>query len=283
MPTRQNLAVLAQVPFRGSSKRLRLFIVAVPLLIVSWTLIWTQETFWNPLFFLGMWVGATLLMYTASEIGYPGWRRHALLVSISIPLWWWFELVNSRVQNWEYIGAEDYSATQYALLATLAFSTVVPALHAAWGITIGKLDPRAMHVIPGRRGGYIAESLAGVAMVTMVFAIPDLFFPLVWVGPFLVLDGLVGLESGRSLVADVYRGDWRLATAIGLAGLMCGFLWEFWNFWSTPKWIYHIPYLGFLRAFEMPLLGYAGYIPFAWSVYQLLQVRPIRRYMGRVL
>ena len=183
-------------------------------------------------------------------------------------------------KTWEYVGAEDYSRAEYAVLATLAFSTVVPALHSAWGITLGWLDPRPMHVAAGRRAWYAAESLAGVAMVAMVFAVPDLFFPLVWVGPFLLLDGLVGMEGGRSLAADVCWGDWRLATAIGLAGLMCGFLWEFWNYWSTPKWIYHIPYLNYLRAFEMPVLGYAGYIPFAWSVYQLLQVRPIRRYIG---
>jgi hypothetical protein len=280
MLTRRKLKVLAHIRLRTASKRLRLFIVAVPLLIVSWALMWTQQSFWNPLFFLGLWVGAALLMYSVGENGYPGWRRHALLVSISIPLWWWFELVNSRVQNWEYVGAEDYSRTEYAVLATLAFSTVVPALHSAWGITIGRLDPQATRVAAGRRAWYAAESLAGVAMVAMVFAVPDLFFPLVWVGPFLLLDGLVGMDGGRSLAADVCRGDWRLAAAIGLAGLMCGFLWEFWNYWSTPKWIYHIPYLNYLRAFEMPVLGYAGYIPFAWSVYQLLHVRPIRRYIG---
>ena len=72
----------------------------------------------------------------------------------------------------------------------------------------------------------------------------------------------------------------RLAVAVGLAGLLCGTLWEFWNFWATPKWVYHIPYVDFLRVFEMPLLGYAGYIPFAWSIYQLLNIRPLKGYLG---
>ena len=117
--------------------------------------------------------------------------------------------------------------------------------------------------------------------MTATFGWPSLFFPLVWVGPFLILDGLVGYEGGRSLARDLLDGDWRLAVAIGLAGLTCGFLWEFWNYWSTPKWIYHIPYMEVLQVFEMPLLGYGGYVPFAWSVYQLLHVKPIRLAIGR--
>ncbi len=30
-----------------------------------------------------------------------------------------------------------------------------------------------------------------------------------------------------------------------------------------PKWIYHTPGAQFLHVFEMPLLGYGGYVPFA--------------------
>ena len=120
----------------------------------------------------------------------------------------------------------------------------------------------------------------GALAVVLVFALPDLFFPLVWVGPFLVLDGVVGHGGGRSLVQDLLQRRWRLAGAIGLAGLMCGGLWEFWNFWATPKWIYHLPYLDLFDVFEMPALGYLGYIPFAWSVYQLLQLKCPGRYLG---
>ena len=124
------------------------------------------------------------------------------------------------------------------------------------------------------------EALTGVLAIGATFALPDLFFPLAWVGPFLVFDGLVGYQGGRSFAGDLYQGEWRLAVAVGLAGLLCGTLWEFWNFWATPKWVYHIPYVDFLRVFEMPLLGYAGYIPFAWSIYQLLNIRPLKGYLG---
>ena len=257
-------------------------LMAAPLLSVSWALMWTQDTFWNPLFFTGIWVGSTLLFYALGERGYPGWRRHGILILVSIPLWWWFELVNSRVANWEYVNSFDYSRVEYFLLASVAFSTVVPALHSMWRVTIRRLRPPPPG--PASRAGraYLMEVLAGLSIVAMVFAVPALFFPLVWVGPFLTFDGIVGYYGGRSLLKDISRGEWRLAAAVGLAGLMCGVLWEFWNFWSTPNWVYHIPYFGYLHVFEMPILGYIGYIPFAWSVYQLLRIRPLRHYLDDV-
>lgn len=33
------------------------------------------------------------------------------------------------------------------------------------------------------------------------------------------------------------------------------------------KWKYNVPYVGFLKIFEMPILGYFGYLPFALEIY----------------
>ena len=253
----------------------RLALLALPVLASSWALLWTQTSYWNPLFFFGTWLGAALLLYALGPAGYPGWRRHLVLAAVSVPLWWWFELVNSRVENWEYVTPYDYGVVPYALLASLTFSTVVPALDAAWRLTtasLGVAPHRRLATEPGRR--YWMEVGAGGLAVLLVFVLPGLFFPLVWVGPFLVSDGLIALRGGRNLVADIYHRGWRLAAAIGLAGLICGVLWEFWNFWATPKWVYHLTYFDFFDVFEMPILGYLGYVPFAWCVYQLTRLRP---------
>jgi hypothetical protein len=74
----------------------------------------------------------------------------------------------------------------------------------------------------------------------------------------------------------------RKAALIAAAGLSCGFLWEFWNFWANPKWVYDIAYLEVLHVFEMPLAEYLGYVPFAWSVSQLMQVRPVVDVLSRL-
>ena len=58
------------------------------------------------------------------------------------------------------------------------------------------------------------------------------------------------------------RGDWRPIVIPSMAGLLCGLLWELWNSQSLAHWEYSIPYLHAYQIFEMPVLGYAGYVPF---------------------
>ena len=48
--------------------------------------------------------------------------------------------------------------------------------------------------------------------------------------------------------------------------------WEMWNFYSLPKWTYVIPYVGFWKVFEMPLLGYLGYPFFGIVVFSYAAV-----------
>ncbi len=55
--------------------------------------------------------------------------------------------------------------------------------------------------------------------------------------------------------------------ALGTGALVCGWFREMWNYWAFPKWQYTIPLVDFVRVFEMPLLGYSGYLPFGLEVY----------------
>jgi hypothetical protein len=257
-------------------------LLSVPVLGISWASMWTMESYWSPLFFVGTWFSATLIVYSLGPGGYPGWRTHLWLSLLSIPLWWWFELVNTRVGNWEYLRPVEYDALEYAVFASLAFSTVIPAMNSAWRVFLG-FDKATLSSARDRgRSLHVVELVAGLASISLVFLSPDLLFPLVWVGPFLVLDGVVGLQRGGSLLRDIAGENLRRAPLIAGAGLSCGFLWEFWNYWASPKWVYDIPYLEMLHAFEMPLAGYLGYIPFIWAVYQLVRVRPIVGVVSRL-
>jgi hypothetical protein len=58
------------------------------------------------------------------------------------------------------------------------------------------------------------------------------------------------------------RGDWRPLLQPALAGLACGFFWELWSYGSLAQWHYSIPHVQRFHLFEMPVLGYAGYLPF---------------------
>jgi hypothetical protein len=47
-----------------------------------------------------------------------------------------------------------------------------------------------------------------------------------------------------------------------VAALVCGWWWEMWNSKSLAHWEYAIPSVHRFQLFAMPLLGYAGYLPF---------------------
>jgi hypothetical protein len=42
-----------------------------------------------------------------------------------------------------------------------------------------------------------------------------------------------------------------------------------WNYHSNPKWIYHVAWGGGFHIFEMPLLGYGGYLPFSLELFAM--------------
>ena len=68
---------------------------------------------------------------------------------------------------------------------------------------------------------------------------------------------------GRDTIfAPIKDGNWRKIFLLAVSALICGFFWEMWNFLSLAKWIYSIPFVGEFKIFEMPVLGFAGYLPF---------------------
>src|SRR5437016_13135489 len=58
-------------------------------------------------------------------------------------------------------------------------------------------------------------------------------------------------------------GDYRRLINLSLSGVLCGCLWEFWNYWARAKWIYTVPIMEHVKIFEMPLPGYLGLPAFA--------------------
>jgi len=189
------------------------------------------------------------------------------LFPVSALFWWYFEYLNRFVQNWHYLGVE-YGAVTYAVLATLSFSTVLPAVLGTrewlagvrWireGFVFKKAfpaDPKPYAVLLLLLSG---SGLFGIGIW------PNLLFPLLWTAPLLMLFSLQILTETEGVLLCAYRkGDLRPAVSAGLAALICGGFWEMWNFYSLAKWVYRIPYVHRFEIFEMPVLGYAGYLPF---------------------
>jgi hypothetical protein len=196
---------------------------------------------------------------------HPG--RMAVLFAVSAPFWWGFEMLNWHVGNWVYAGAEEFGPVARPVLKTIAFSTVLPALAETRDLVRSFVrfpDPPAVPPLAraGERAGAVAVGL-GLLGGVLLWLLPGQAFPLMWVAPLLVLDGVAHLRGRPSLLGLVAAGRAGPALVVMASGLLTGILWETWNWGADPHWAYRVPYVGFARLFEMPLLGYLGYLPFA--------------------
>ena len=196
--------------------------------------------------------------------------RYLALFAASSVFWWSFEYLNRFARNWRYVGINEFGAIAYGVLATLAFATVLPAFFATYEAILSwtRLDRALSNWMPIR---FPSPRLAAVAAIALSAAglgglglWPDLLFPLVWVSPVLVVSGIQTLRDRPHVLSGIARGDWRRPVAAAAAALVCGFFWEMWNVESLAKWQYDIPHVGAFHIFEMPILGYAGYLPFGF-------------------
>jgi hypothetical protein len=187
-------------------------------------------------------------------------------------VWWLFELINLRTANWEYLGRELFSSFQFNLLSTISFSIVVPAvfetaalIHSFDWMQRLRTGPR----VPATSGVFLGLFAIGLAMLSAMLVWPKIFYPFTWTALVFILEPINQWTGRPHFLEEFRQGDWRTVISLSFGALVCGFFWEMWNYYSFPKWTYHIPGLGFWRIFEMPLLGYGGYIPFALEVYAL--------------
>ena len=122
----------------------------------------------------------------------------------------------------------------------------------------------------------------GFAMLGLLLVWPRYFYPLMWVSLVLILEPINVWLGKRSILTRLHHGDWRTVIALGTGALTCGFFWEMWNYLSYPKWIYHVPFADFWHLFEMPLLGYLGYLPFGLELYLLVHLIERRTFQLRI-
>jgi hypothetical protein len=275
------LARLATAPRGGEPRRLGTFPAwgwaGVALGAVAWTFAWTRFSWFAPLqrqTFIPLWASylvvcnAVAMRMTGRAPVLAETRRYLALFAASAAFWWSFEYLNRFARNWRYVGIDAFGPFEYGLCATIAFATVLPAFHAtrealmAWP----RLDRAFASWVPVRfarpRVAAVCALLLAAAGLAGLGVRPDLLFPLVWVSPVLVLVGIQTLRGRPHVLSGVARGDWREPVAAAGAALVCGFFWEMWNSMSLARWEYDIPYVGSFHLFEMPVLGYAGYLPF---------------------
>lgn len=256
----------------------RQFWVGVLLVAVAWPLNWLLGGLRTAYLFFPLWLGYILTVdglvqaRRGSSLLSRNWRAFIGLFLVSAPAWWLFEVLNWRAGNWQYLGREQVSDVFYAVNASVCFSTVIPAVFSTAELagSFGWLQRlgRGPVIRPTRRvtAGFF---VAGIVMLALLLAWPRYFFPFMWLSVYFLLAPLNVWLGHRSLSKYTAVGEWRPVVSLWLGALICGFFWEMWNIFSFPKWVYHVPYVDFLHIFEMPLLGYGGYLPFALELFAL--------------
>jgi hypothetical protein len=260
----------SKIPLHGL-----LGLILVPVFwILNWTLPGTR-THWG---FFPLWLGYCLAMdglvvwRTGTSLLARSRRKYIGLFLISAPVWWIFELLNLRTQNWVYIGADIFTPLQYAFWTTLSFMTVIPAVFGSAELFASfdflKRLKRGL-VIGTDKRTTAAFFIAGWLMLILMLIWPKNFFPFVWLSVYFILEPINVWLGNRSLAHWTAKGDWRPVIALWLGVLLTAFFWEMWNYYSYPKWVYHIAWGDWLHLFEMPLLGYGGYLPFALELHAI--------------
>jgi len=249
----------------------------VMLVAICWPLNWTLPGFRTSYLFFPLWLGYILVVdalvqtQTGSSIWMRSRRDFVLLFLISAPVWWLFELTNLRTGNWEYLGPELFDPLQL-LLSTISYTVVAPAVFETAELirNFRWMDRFASGSrLPSTRAVFVGLFVVGLAMLSAMLAWPKIFYPFTWIALVFILEPINHWTARSYFLKELREGDWRTVISLSLGALVCGLFWEMWNYYSFPKWIYHIPGLAFFHVFEMPLLGYGGYVPFALELYAL--------------
>jgi hypothetical protein len=227
-----------------------------------------------------LWVDAAIYALRGRSLLHNSPREFLWLALCSIPLWLLFEGYNLRLANWIYVGL-PYNLVARYFGYVWAFATIWPAIFETatllralgWKTSPPSPErPPAAPPEPSRRAVRVS-AVVGALLVTVPLLLPQPLasysFGAVWLG-FIFLMESINVRTGRpSLWRDLLHGDSGRLASLLWAGLICGLLWEFWNYRAAARWVYTVPILPQYRVFAMPLAGYLGFPPFAVECFVL--------------
>jgi hypothetical protein len=245
-----------------------------------------------------VWVGYVILLegiLTFINGTSPARRRphhFALLCLASVFVWGVFDMINFNLdmRAWIYIGIPGTPGIPGTFFDRvigylLAFGCVVPGMLLSGQVLmdLGAFNwaRKRQWQSNSRMPGWILwlSLMVGLGMIAaVIFAPTPAVNYVLWTSLVFLLDPINYWLGRPSMFRDWERGWFGRTLAACAGGLICGFLWEFWNYWALTKWTYHLPFLGFTeqyKYFEMPLVGLLGFIPFGvecWVMWQMIRI-----------
>jgi hypothetical protein len=245
---------------------LAVILVAELLLLLRWEPVYT---FFTPIVWTGyiLLVDAIIFKIQGHSLISNHFGNFLLMLLLSLMIWLIFEFYNILIKSWHYQGLPENLLLRSFGYAW-SFATILPAiLLTARLVELLFLRPVPVSKARISRGAHWFLIVLGALCLTIPPVLPHsigryLITP-VWFGFIFFLDPINRVRGGWSLLGDLERGEASRFLSLLATGLICGFLWEFWNYWAKAKWIYAVPLPLGPKLFEMPLGGYLGFLPFA--------------------
>ena len=177
-----------------------------------------------------------------------------------------------RPQNWTSVGVPK-GGPEALLGYAWAFATIWPGIFETADLVEAfgwfrkarpiEISLRAEKILAG----------IGAVMLVLPVVLPQrigaYLFALVWLGFVLLLDPLNRWRGWPSILGDLRAGRRGRLWSLLISGWVCGWLWEFWNYWATAKWHYIFPMFQQWKIFEMPAPGFFGFPPFALECFTM--------------
>jgi hypothetical protein len=232
-------------------------------------------TYFNPL----AWT-AYILLADAATFAITGHSRlreegrgFLKMAALSIILWLIFEAYNLRLLNWTYVGLPQGRIQSWFGYAW-SFATITPGIFMTAGLveSFGWFRKESRPIRFSRTTETVFM-VAGAALLAIPILVPRriamYLFALVWVGFVFSLEPINHRLLLPSFLNDLARGYRGRLYSFLIAGPICGWLWEFWNYWAGAKWVYTFPILQQWKIFEMPVPGYLAYPVFALECFAM--------------
>jgi hypothetical protein len=204
----------------------------------------------------------------------------------SISGWMLFDYLNFYIErNWYYPAADQVNTHNYEFLiyAALGSSGFFPMAF-EWYYLLRKVKVLNSKYSNGPKikvPRWLLIVFIGICLVGMFItpAHPDKWFYILWLAPLIIIASGLSLAGVWTPFTPLRNGDWTALLTFALTYLIQGVLLEAWNYisadhsngalltYNAAYWQYCLPYVHRYLLFEMPALGYLGYLFFSIHCY----------------
>lgn len=212
--------------------------------------------------------------------------------------WMLFEYLNFFVDdNWYYPFGNIIDREQFLLYAILISTGLLPLAFVFYGLfnTVHVLRHRFTQGPKLILGSTLKTVLlvASVASIFLAGLYPDELFFTLWLSPAMVIGLTLDKVGVWTPFRSIGKGNWRPVLIFSLTYLAAGLCLECENYFSgihvgdvvtytqaPAYWQYNLPYVNRFHLFEMPVVGFLGYMPFGlycwvyWIAFAYIQGIP---------